>query len=252
MAPSMTLDAGQLSHPRPGPDPLPTAYTARWPLAPQIDRVRFGAIRALRYGATLAGGLSVERTYVVPTTKGYIAISCRAPVDALARLDHACDAIAATLRLRDATPLALGSSATAQAVGTVLARLDAARTSAARGLSSTSRVARAAAARTLAAAHARAARKLSAVPAGPLDGGALHDLREGLTMISANLATLATAVSADQTRRYRLSRTRVAAGDRAIARALSQLRAAGYRITSYRSSTDRPSSNPGSQASDER
>lgn len=230
-SPAIRLDAGLLQSPRGGPDPLPAAHTARWPLKPQIDHVQIGSVNALRYEATLESGLSAERTYVMPTTKGYIVVSCRGRIDGLERLHDQCDRVAGSLTLRGPEALAVGPSPdTARALALALRRLDAARRAHERELASEDRRIRSRAARALATAHAQAAASLRGVTAGPLDRLPVGDLLRSLTSIRAGLTSLAAADSSAESAGYAAARARIRSADRVLDGTLSRLQAAGYRV----------------------
>lgn len=231
--PSVVLDAGHLDKPRGGPDPLPIAHAARWARRAQADRVRIGAIGALRYDATLASGLSAERTYVVPTTRGYLAVSCRGPKGALARLRKQCDQVAGTLQLRGARSVPPSPSpVTARGVGDVMQTLDQARAKHAGGLVSGDLRRRARAAQLLGNAHARAASRLADVQPGPQDRRTLGDLKRAVTTTGTNLQRLATAASRGERARYEALRVNIRIQDRELQETMSQLRSARYRIVS--------------------
>jgi serine/threonine protein kinase len=227
----ITLDAGHLGRPRSGFDPLPAAHEARWATRPQPEHVSLGSIGALRYDATLRSGSSAERTYVVPTTGGYLAMTCRGPERALARLRSACDEVAVTMRARGATAIPPAPSpATARGVAAVMASLRQARETRAPGLTSNSLATRASAAHALAVAHADAARDLAKIAGGPQDRDALRAVRRAVTLLQTDLQSLAAAASDDEQAQYDAERTKIDAGNIALTDALAQLRSAGYRV----------------------
>ena len=230
---SITLDAGHLAAPRSGVDPLPTVHEARWATRPHPERVLLGSIGALRYDATLRSGSSAERTYVVPTTDGYLAMTCRGPESALARLKAACDEVAGTMRPRGATAVAPAPSpATARGVAAAMTSLRQARTKHAPGLASKSLATRAAAAHALAVAHADAARALAKIAAGPQDRDALLAVRQAVTLLGTDLEGLAAAASGGHRVRYEAARSKIAAADARLTDALAELRSVGYRVHS--------------------
>ena len=226
---AVTLEAGRLDGAREGPDPLPVAHERRWQAIPSAERVMLGAIGAMRYDAVLDGGAAAERTYVVPTTKGYRVVACHGAQTTLMR--RACDRVAATLEIREGTAVAPGPSAkTARAVAGALTLVDEARARRLRAMASKDQATRARAARALAVAHRQAAATIAKTPRGPQDGSAVRALGRALTGLAQGLDRLAAAVSSGNGSRYNDARRALSQADGELRRSLAAIRAAGYAV----------------------
>ena len=229
--PSVTLVAGHLDRPRSGADPLPAAHERRWTTTPRPARVSLGSIQALRYDATLRAGGASERTYVVPTTNGYLIVGCRGVPRSAGRMRSACDTVATTLRVRGASAVMPAPSPdTARGTVGALDALEKTRVQQRGALASASVARRVTAARALAAAHADAARKLDAVARGPQDRGAMSELERAMNDLSVNLEALASAASSRRRSEYRVVQARIADGESRLRAALRTLKQTGYPV----------------------
>ena len=230
-APAITLEAGHLDRPRSGPDPLPLAHTTQWVRALKPEHVSLGAVQALRYDAGIVGGELNERSYVVPTTNGYVLMVCRGPRLSLGKLRRSCDRVATSLRIRGATALRPGPSpATASRLMRALDDLEHARREQRRALASTRNETQAAAARSLAAAHASAALQIGRLSRGPQDRGAISALERAVKSLSTDLTDLASAASSSGSAEYLVTQRRIAVDEKRLRSALRKLRDAGYSV----------------------
>lgn len=230
-ATSVMLEAGHLDRPRSGPDPMPVVHTTQWTGASKPKHVSLGAVQALRYDASLAGGEASERSYVVPTTNGYVLMVCRGPRSSLGNLRRSCDSAAASLRIRGATALVPGPSPeTAAGVVRALDDLEAARRKHRRALASTRSATQSAAARSLATAHVTAALQIGKLSRGPQDRAAVRGLERAVKSLSSDLTDFASAASSGGSAEYLVTRRRIAAGEQRLRGALRTLRHAGYSV----------------------
>ena len=227
---TMVVEAGHLDNPRSGPDPVPVAHRARWTSNVRPGRVTLGGVGALRFDATDRARI-VERMYVVPTTRGYLAVSCRGPYVTRRLLRDRCDRAAATIRPRGAKAVAPGpSESTAKGVADALRALEAARGRHASGLASKHDHTRVAALRTLSRSHERASAALARVPRGPQDRGVVRELEHAIAGVGAGLARAAAALTAKSRSSYNAARAGIRHDERRVARARTALAAAGYTL----------------------
>jgi hypothetical protein len=144
---------------------LPEELLERLPRAPSKEAVELGAVQAYPYSGLRPRGFRREvNLYLVPTTGPPMAIGCLAPPGSADFMGQ-CERVASTLRLRQATPVAIAPAASyTRTLRRLVSRLASARSSHRRSLR------RARTPRSQAAAANRLGRLRSRAPgSGPRD-----------------------------------------------------------------------------------
>jgi predicted Ser/Thr protein kinase len=219
------LAAGRLRDPAPGFDPAPAALRDQAARRLQPERVRLGDRDAVRYTAPLRAGGSLWMV-AFPDAKGWTTVACRS---AEGRPDDACATVAATLRSRSATPVALGpDKRTAAALNRAIRKLSSVRYAARRGLSSRSYETRGRTLRRLANANSAAAGMLAKLELRPQEPALFSNLVKVLRSEAAILRRLARAATRRQRVTYNSTRDALRTAERGVRAAEQDLRAAGY------------------------
>jgi hypothetical protein len=233
---STTVPRGQLTvgttSSRGGTTPLPTAFIAAQRLgSPTPQLVSLGGRRFTRVlDPRLPLGAMSQSVYAVASGTGAVVALCRTRSQTFVGL---CERVLATLSAPPArAPVAKPPAAKvayAQALNAILARLNAARASGARQLGGAQvALTEAAAARTLALAHAEAATAVAELSSGPPTANAA--LLTALRRLSVAYRQLADAAAVVAPVTYNADRKLVDADNAALAAALSRLRALGYTV----------------------
>jgi hypothetical protein len=194
---SARLIAGMLANGAPVPGDLPPKLSARLDRDPSRTSTRLGDARAIRYASTVDGGATAVTMFVVPTDRGDIGLLCEEA--AAASGGDACAGTAETLGVHGARSVPAGADpALASGLGAALGVV-AARERRSGLATSPGPVARAKALREIAKIDARAAQRLSGLPAEPRDRPAVAALARALR----REAHASAAVAADAAgRRY--------------------------------------------------
>jgi hypothetical protein len=197
------------------------------------EPVKLGDLEAYRYRDVSAKGFESELTlYAIPHEKGVATVACFAPAARAREIMPGCEAIAATLELRDSEPVALGpSQAYADALNATLGTLNSQRAAGRTRL----RAARlptgqADAATQVARAYDGAVRQLRRAPVPPAAREAHDGIVTALGAAEAAYARLASAARRGDRRRYSLARGAVTRAESGVQRALGRLRALGYTV----------------------
>jgi hypothetical protein len=188
-------------------------------------------LQAYRYDGLQPNGFDREVTvYAAPTTAGVATVACLAKDSGA--FATTCDQIANTLKLSSGKPLPLGpskhyaaaSSKALKTLGTAdkkgLAKLKSAKTPQAQG----------AAARSLSAAYAKAAKTFQRQDVGPADGSLNTQMVRALRQTSGAYSQAAKAAAAKSKSRFASASGAVGKGRQAVADAIANYRAAGYDV----------------------
>ena len=145
---------------------LPAAFVRALPAAPHGEPVKLGALEAYRHAGLLRRGAPATTVYAAPTTDGVATVACVG-----GSVARSCAQVASTLRVDGARPVPLGPHAAyAKSVGTALAALTHARTSALKDLGAAhTRRGQGKAADAIASAYGRARSTLLRAPLSPLE-----------------------------------------------------------------------------------
>jgi serine/threonine-protein kinase len=211
---------------------LPPAFLRRLTTAPgDGERVALGRLEALRHrGLRVRGASGPVTIYVAPLVGGAAALACVAPAPIPPDWTATCDRAAASLRMADGQPVSVGPSPElARDLGALLDRLAAARRSAGADLAAAAtRRAQARELDRIASAYADAARAAAALRSGPVEQGALADLRTSLQGAAAAAATAARAAAGGDEPGFTAARQALTAAERALPVRLAALRRLGY------------------------
>lgn len=209
------------------PSLLATLPAAAAPQIVKVDRVVFYRYR----GSAPSGRATSQSVYAMPTTSGTIVGVCRTEGTASAAFMSSCERVLSTVKLTagSALPLAL-STHYAQTLNSVINQLNTVRSTAGAQLAAaTTAHAQAAAATTLARAHAQAGSALVHVGAGVASGANASVAHALLTTANAYTA-LANAAAHNDAHAYRAARTELRSTGQALSLAFGQLRRFGYRV----------------------
>jgi hypothetical protein len=214
-----------------GPALLPAAFTAGLSAPPAArEAVEAGEAQAFRYADLRHEDVDGELTVLAaPTTAGIATIACLGGADDRAR----CETAAGTLALAGgARAFALGPSKRyAGELAAPVARLADKRAAAIRRMASaTTPDGQARAARDAASAYATAAQALGKVEPNPPERAAQQGLERAVRRARKPYAAAADAARGGHRRAWARARTRAAAADRAVNRALARFEALGYRV----------------------
>ena len=188
-------------------------------------------LQAWRYGHLTPLGADRELTiYTVPTSAGVATVACAAPATQGAAFAPQCDAIAATLQLRSATPYPVGpSDAYASSLNGTIGNLQQTATPAEQTLvDSTTLAGQAAAANSLAGAYEVAAAQLRALNLSPADRSANARLVSALRAAARAYRKAASAATSGNADAYRAASAAIPAAKARVNSALAGVRAAGY------------------------
>jgi hypothetical protein len=211
---------------------LPAALTSTLSQAPKGEIVSLGGQRFARYLDLAPRGKGVtESVYMLGTTAGTIGAVCTTPTPSSA-FTATCERVLSTLSLTSGSALAPGvDTQYALRLNAIVTKLNAMRSSAARGLRTGSLRTRAQAAQRLAAAHAAAA-----AAAGRLSpqGGALaqanRTLVSALDQTAVSYRALGRAITDRRQAAYRGAQAKLEVDVRALDAAFTRLGELGYRI----------------------
>jgi hypothetical protein len=219
------LVAGRLRDPGPGFDPAPAELRNRAARRLQPARVRLADRDGVRYAAPLRAGGSLWMI-AFPDSKGWTTVACRStesPPDAV------CASVAATLRSRTASPVALGpDKRTAARLNSAIRRLSSVRLAAKPGLRSRSYATRARTLRRLANANTAAARALAALKLRPQEPAVFANMVKALRSEASILRRLSRAAAGRRRATYEQARGGLRTAERGVRAAERDLRAAGY------------------------
>jgi serine/threonine-protein kinase len=216
-----------------GPTLLPAAFLERLADRPAAERVRLGAVQALRYRGLRPGGSGPALTvFAVPTSRGVATLACHAPAAAAAAFQADCERVAASLKLSGAKAYALGPQAGyARGADRALTALARARARGRRALARArtqggqSRLAGA-----LATDHDRAADALARLAVSPADATAHAALVAAIRRARDGYARMARAARHHDAKGFQAGEGAVRDGDEKLRRALPALDDLGYEI----------------------
>jgi hypothetical protein len=217
-----------------GPTLLPAAFVKRLADRPAAERVRLGAVQALRYRSLRPGRSGPALTvFAIPTSRGAATVACHAPAAAATAFQADCERVAASLKLSGAKAYALGPQAGyargANRALTALARARARdRRALARARTQGGQSRRAGA---LATDHDRAADALARLAVSPADAIAHAALVAAIRRARDGYARMARAARRHDAKGFRAGERAVRQGDAELRReALPALKALGYEI----------------------
>ena len=169
--------------------------------------------------------------YAVPTSKGWLTVTCELNADAGTEAATSCDRVAATMRPTGARAVHPGPDrAYARGLAAVVTTLDR-RVAARSGDLAAKRITRrAATAAGLAPAYSDAARRIRSLPVPPHDRALNTNLARASDRVGSALGDLATAAQRRNRPAYNRARSAVAVADAQLARAFTELEAAGYAV----------------------
>jgi hypothetical protein len=189
--------------------------------------VKLGALEAYRHAGLRPRGAPATTVYAAATTDGVATVACVGR-----SVTRSCAQVAATLRVDGARPVPLGPHAAyAKSVGTALAALAHARTSALRDLGAArTRRGQGKAADAVASAYGRARSTLLRAPLSPLERDAHARLLAALQDAQTAWKAMGTAAAKGDGERY--SNARRLAGEResAVRKAVGVLERLGYDV----------------------
>jgi hypothetical protein len=194
-----------------------------------------GDVQAYRYNALEPNGFDRTVTvYTVPTSAGVETLACLAPKADADSFATTCDQIANTLTLSGGKPFPVGpSKAYADTISKTFATLGKADKSGQSKLKSAKTPGdQAAAARSLSSAFHKASKTLGGEQLSPADRSANGLLVRSLDDTGNAYGKLANAASDKSKSAYDKAAKDVAAGRKAVAKALDGLNAAGYDVAS--------------------
>jgi hypothetical protein len=217
---------------------LPAAFlgsigrTADSPPPRGAVRLTEQGLQAWRYRQLRPVGTSSELTvYTVPTSSGVATVVCAAPPRLAGSLTAQCDAMAGTLRLKNATPYPVGaSSGYASALNSTMGNLDQVAKAQETGLESASTLAgQAAAAQALSRSYRDAAGALGALRLSPADTAANARLVSALRGAAAAYRDASRAAKSGNADGYRAASAAIPAATAEVNAALAGIRASGYK-----------------------
>ena len=172
--------------------------------------------------------------YAAPTSAGVATVACLAPKADADSFAATCDQIANTLTLSKGDPLPVGpskdyASAVSKALGT-LGKAD--KSGQAKLKSAKTPSDQAAAARSLSSAFNKAGKTLAGLDVSPADSGVNDLMVKALRQTGAAYDKAASAAAKKNKSAFDKAGDDVAAGRKAVARALAGLKAAGYDVAS--------------------
>jgi hypothetical protein len=219
------LVAGRLRDPGPGFEPAPAGLRSVAARRPQPVRVRLGDRDGVRYAVPLRAGGSLWMI-AFPDSKGWTTVACRSTDGAPGAV---CASVAATLRSRSGSPVALGpDKGTAARLNSAIRRLSSARLAAKPGLGSRSYATRARTLERLASADTAAARTLAALKLRPQEPAVFARMVKALRAEASVLRRLSRAAAGRRRATYDQARGALRRAERGVRAAERDLRAAGY------------------------
>jgi protein kinase-like protein len=217
------LVAGRVG--RGGAARLPKELLERLPRSPSRGAVELGVVQAYRYSGLRPRGLGREvNLYLVPTTGAPMAIGCLAPPGSRDFMGQ-CERVASTLRLRQATPVAIAPAAGyARTLRRLVSRLASARSSHRRSLRrAMTPGSQAAAANSLSVAFDRARRAAARVTPPSNSAEAHAAIERALADAGSAYRTMAGAARASDGGEWDLARRDVVSGEKALQSGLESL-----------------------------
>jgi hypothetical protein len=188
-------------------------------------RVRLGDRDGVRYAVPLRAGGSLWMI-AFPDSKGWTTVACRSTDGAPGAV---CANVAATLRSRSGSPVALGPDKdTAARLNSAIRKLSSARLAAKPGLGSRSYATRARTLERLASADAAAARTLAALKLRPQEPAVFARMVKALRAEASVLRRLSRAAAGRRRATYDEARGALRRAERGVRAAERDLRAAGY------------------------
>lgn len=213
-----------------GPTLLPATFLSRLDEPPmRDDAVELGGLDSYRYRDLRPDGFQGQLTlYVAPTTVGVATVACTTTARGEATFTSACEEVADGLKLIRGEAFALGADKRYLAkLGQTFERLNTERK---RGFGELRRAKRqggqADAARSLAGSYRRARRSLGGLSLSPAVRDAGASVRTALAKVEAAHERLAGAARVGSRDVYNAARRDVRVGERAVERALRQVREA--------------------------
>ena len=218
-----------------GPTLLPAAFVKRLAGRPAADRVRLGALQALRYRGLRPGGAGPALTvFAVPTSRGVATVACLAPpASAAAAVFQAdCQRVAASLKLSGPRAFGLGPQADyARGADRAITALAAARLRDRRALAGArTQGGQGRLAAALATAHDRALRALSGLAISPADAEAHASLVAAIRRARDGYARMSRAARHHDAKGFAAGERAVRGGDAGLRTALATLEDLGYDI----------------------
>ncbi len=127
------LMSGHVANPAPGADPVPAALRDQFTSPAKPVAVQLGGVQAISYDSSLkqSGPTGQERLrlYMVPTTRGYLAIACQAPVADFHSFGSSCEEVASSVEITGGDALPVGPSESyARELSSALRKLSSERT----------------------------------------------------------------------------------------------------------------------------
>jgi hypothetical protein len=190
-------------------------------------------LEAYRYTGLRPRGFDRRVTiYAVPNSGGVATVACLAPAAAAAGFGDDCESIANTLRLSSVTAYSVGPSEEyGKTVGRTLADLDNRVKS---GIGAFRKApgpkSQADAARSLSTAYGQAAETIAKLETSPADRGLNRTLAAALGQTSRAYRGIGSAAAAGDRQGDRRARASLRRGEQALASAVNQLKAAGYKL----------------------
>ena len=218
-----------------GPTLLPAAFVKRLAGRPAADRVRLGALQALRYRGLRPGGAGPALTvFAVPTSRGVATVACLAPpASAAAAVFQAdCQRVAASLKLSGPRAFGLGPQADyARGADRAITALAAARLRDRRALAGArTQGGQGRLAAALATAHDRALRALSGLAISPADAEAHASLVAAIRRARDGYARMSRAARHHDAKGFAAGERAVRGGDAGLRTARATLEDLGYHI----------------------
>jgi hypothetical protein len=211
---------------------LPRVFKAKVGSVPQAQLVKLGSHTFKRYLDVVPNGSSNPvSVYALVTTSGTGLAACVVPQVGGTAFSATCEHVIASLKMAGSV-LPLGANAAyAKALGAIIAKLDSARSSGGRQLSSATKERdQAAAAGRVAQAYEQAAAATAKLDTGPVGAGANPKIAAALRSLGSGYRSLAAAAHANDKARYAGAQKSITSADAVLARSLAALRRYGYTI----------------------
>jgi hypothetical protein len=212
---------------------LPGAFKAKVGSVPQTQLVKLGSHTFKRYLDVVPNGSSnLLSVYALVTTAGTGIATCVVPQVGGPAFSATCERVIASLKMSGSV-LPLGANpAYAKSLGTIIAKLDNARTVDGRQLAKAKRERdQASAAGRLAQAYEQAAAATAKLDTGPVGAGATPRIEAALGALGSDYRALSAAARANKKGRYAAAQKSIANADAALAGSLAALRRYGYAIS---------------------
>jgi serine/threonine protein kinase len=233
VSPAATPDKGALvvgTATTVGANFLPPAFTASLGTAAQGSPVKLGANTFMRFLDVVpqasSTGLAV---YALPTQKGTAIAACVLPAAGGTTFNSTCEGVLRTLQ-SSAPALPLGANPTfASALGAIVGKLNATRSSAGRKLAGAkSQKAEAAAAKTLAGAYHQASSAAAKLSPGPVGAQGSQSIVAALRQLATGYQALSAAAAHNNKKAYATAGSAIGKAQSALSAGFRQLQQAGY------------------------